>query len=101
MYNLSKASSKVSEVNKPLVQRMKEYWGEMLAQIKDLDSVKDDRETRKTTSAPSGHKFYSHQYCGNLCYKKKAIERGEVNKPSAYRPFYSKQTNNEMLNQIQ
>ena len=57
MYNLANAPNNVSEVNKPLAQQMKEYSGEMFAQMKDLDSTKDDREIRKRAIAPLEHIF--------------------------------------------
>ncbi len=87
MYNLAKSSKKVSEVDKPLAQQTKEYWGETLAQIKQLDPVKDERGIWNKARAPLEHIFYSHQYCGDWCYKKKAIERGEVYQPPANIPF--------------
>ena len=57
MTALTKSSKKVSEVDKPLAQRMKEYWGKMLSQLKHLDPVKDEEEIKKKASAPLEHVF--------------------------------------------
>ena len=100
IYDLAKSSKKISEVDKPLAQRMKEYWGKMLSQIRNLNPVEDERKIEKMASAPLEHVFDNHENCGDWCYKKKAMTKGDIYVPPPNRPFYSKEVNSKMYNQI-
>ena len=88
-----------SEVDASIAQRMKEYWGKALAQIKSLHPVNDRELIIKKGKAPLEHLFDEHQYCGDWCYKKKVIEEGKNYVPPDNRPFLSKVTHQRTYQQ--
>ena len=101
VYMLARASKKESDIDSSIAQRMKEYWGKALAQIKTLHPVRDKELIVKKGKAPLEHLFDVHEYCGDWCYKKKALEEGKDYVPPDNRPFLSKTDNSRAYNQIQ
>jgi len=55
-----------------MAQRLKEYFGKMLAQIKLLDPKVDKDKIVNKANAVLEHISDNHLYCGDWCYAKRA-----------------------------
>ena len=69
LYALANSPQKVSKIDKALAQRLKDYWGVFLKQIRNLDIETDAQEIIKRSNAPVEHVFNEHKYCSKTwCY---------------------------------
>ena len=84
-----------------MAQRIKEYWGAFLRQIRGLDWNKDQQSIKEKTKAPIEHTFNNHEYCDiSWCYQLQADKEGLVYTPPDSRPFYDKEEDNKMYCQL-
>ena len=72
---MATAPKKVSNIDKALAQRLKDYWGAYLKQVRNLDIDKDIEKILDRSNSPVEHVFNNHKHCDlSWCYALKANE---------------------------
>ena len=101
IYELAKMKLADSTVNKETAKRIKLYWSQMLNQLRDLSIEKDWKLIEKIVRAPVDHIFNNHEYCDIAwCYAKQAAHNNQQYLPAKNRPFYCKNKDKKMYEQL-
>jgi len=102
VYDLASMSKKKSMVDNNLALRLKKYWSKMLQQVKKLDLEEDWKQIEKRVRAPIEHIFDNHEFCQEeWCYSLQAKKEGKLYTPDKKKPFFSKQHDKKMYEQLQ
>ena len=101
LFTFAQLAKKYSTIDKALAQRIKEYWGTFLKQIRRMDWEQDQQLILSKAKAPIEHVFDNHQYCSETwCYKLQAQNEGKVYNPPPNRPFWSKTKDSKAYKQL-
>ena len=70
---MATAPKKVSQIDKAIAQRLKDYWGAFLRQVRHLNIETDLNLVLSRAEAPVEHTFNNHACCDDRwCYVLKA-----------------------------